>query len=114
MADISKIKLPSGDTYDLKDNAAVHKSGDETIAGSKNFTGTVTAGAIIAPSATTSAAGLMSASDKEKLDMITPLRFYNGVLQYFLNGEWIAVPLDGQPLAIGGDSGYPAGEGVSF
>lgn len=38
--------------------------------------------------ATTSANGLMSSTDKAKLDNCTPMRMYNGTLQYLLNGIW--------------------------
>lgn len=37
MANISKIKLPNQSSYDIKDSSAVHKTGDETIAGEKTF-----------------------------------------------------------------------------
>lgn len=49
--------------------------------------------------ATTSAAGLMSSSDKSKLDMVTPMRVNNGVLEYYTNGAWASVPLDPRLLA---------------
>jgi len=156
MADISKITLPSGDTYNLKDSSAVHSiSGTSPIsvngtaishensgvdaaskgdtanqtptwggtfkvpAGTVNATGHVTAFSdhtVKIPNtvATQIEAGLMSAEDKSKLDMITPFRMHEGVLQYYSGGLWIAVPLDGQPLSAGGDSGIPNGEGVSF
>ena len=38
--------------------------------------------------ATASADGLMSSTDKAKLDNCTPMRMYNGTLQYLLNGTW--------------------------
>lgn len=43
--------------------------------------------------ATTSAAGLMSAEDKEKLDSCTPMRVNAGVLEYYSEETWTAVPL---------------------
>ncbi len=41
--------------------------------------------------ATTTANGLMSSTDKTKLDNCTPMRVNNGTLQYLLNGTWTDV-----------------------
>ena len=70
----------------------------KAVSGTVNSTGHLTAfdeHTVTIPSitATTSAVGLMSAEDKDKLDSMTPLRMYNGVLQYYDGSTWTAVPL---------------------
>lgn len=57
MADISKIRLPDGTIYNIKDSSALH-----TIA-----------------IATPSANGLMSATDKSKLDSMTTVPLASGL-----------------------------------
>lgn len=71
MADISKIKLPNGNTYNIKDTISGYTTNEGTIT-SVSADGTLVsnAGAANIPAATTSVPGVMTAADKTKLTNI--------------------------------------------
>lgn len=69
MADLSKITLPNNVTYDLRDSNLNGHTVNADVPSDAQFTDTTY------EEATTTTAGLMSASDKQKLNNITDLNY---------------------------------------
>lgn len=106
MADLSVLKLPNNSTYNIKDASSVASvtESNRTVTVTKR-NGTSSTFSTAYAEATTSAAGLMSATDKAHFDFMYEKfmdLYYNGVLPLLdsssetvmdSNGEVITTPI---------------------